>query len=197
MKLSELEVKIALDSQEHFQRIFEKCQRLYGNPSHLHQLDEYYDSHDNRLRQQDLVIRIRTHGNQQSIALKSPRVLTASGMSDRIELEFLAADAGKVHEQLHQQGLKAYEAIEKERWTFMHGECEIVLDKLPFIGFFIEVEGPSEEAIIKILQALSLSSSTPITKNYGELLRDRFQELKLSLDSMHATFQAEKALYRT
>jgi adenylate cyclase class IV len=54
----------------------------------------------------------------------------------RIELEFLSAEGEKVHEQLLSQGLNPNEAAEKERWTFIYNDCEIVLDKLPFIGPF-------------------------------------------------------------
>lgn len=195
MKLSELEIKIQLESQDHFEEIFEACTKLYGPPaSHFLQLDEYYDSADGQLKKQDLVIRIRSSGNQQTIALKSPRVLLPSGISNRIELEFTAAEGNKVLEQLKEQGLHTHEAAEKERWTFMHQDCEIVLDRLPFIGHFIEIEGPSEEAIHAIVKALKLSSFPVITKNYGELMKEKFRELNLPLTNIHATFATEKAL---
>lgn len=193
MKLSELEIKIRIDSEEHFQRIYENCKELCGLPiSHISQLDEYYDTPDGQLKQQDLVVRIRSAGERQTIALKSPRVDLPSGMTKRIELEFTSADGEKVHEQLVSQGLNPHEASEKERWTFIHRECEIAFDKLPFIGFFIEIEGPSETAIHQIVELLKLSSCQVIRQNYGELMRAKFRELELPLSTICATFAKEK-----
>ncbi|MFI5344188.1 MAG: CYTH domain-containing protein, partial [Chlamydiales bacterium] len=135
MRLNELEIKISIDSDDHFQQVYEKCNALFGPPiSHLNQLDEYYDTPDCQLKKQDLVVRIRSNGGKKTIALKSPRVDLPSGMSNRIELEFVTAEGENVHEQLLNQGLNPDEAAEKERWTFVHNDCEIVLDKLPFIG---------------------------------------------------------------
>lgn len=112
-------------------------------------------------------------------------------MTSRIELEFTAAEGEQVVGQLLSQGLKANEASEKERWTFIHDECEIVLDKLPFLGAFIEIEGPSEEAIQAVVEALDLSSSTVVRNNYGELMIAKFRELQLPVTQVCATFARE------
>lgn len=189
MKLNELEIKIHIETEEFFKHIHTMCEQLFGPiSSHAILLDEYFDTTDRQLKKQDLVIRIRTNGNKKIIALKSPRVELSSGMNERIELEFLSADGESVQEQLERQGLSPIEASEKERWTFVHGDCEIFLDRLPFIGNFIEIEGPSEEAINKIVQLLEISSCTVVKKNYGELMLDKFQELNLPLSNICATF---------
>jgi predicted adenylyl cyclase CyaB len=197
MRLNELEIKIQITSEEHFHSIFNACKRLFGSPrSHIRQLDEYYDTSDRQLKKQDLVIRIRTSVDgekKKTIALKSPRIDLESGATKRIELEFVSGEGEQVQEQLLSQGLFSHESAEKERWTFAYQECEIVLDKLPFIGPFIEIEGPSEEAIHEIVSLLELASSPVIRKNYGELMLEKFQQLGLPTDQMHATFAKEKA----
>lgn len=193
MRLNELEIKISIDSDDHFQQIYEKCIKSFGPPiSHLKQLDEYYDTPDGQLKKQDLVIRIRSFDEKKTIALKSPRVDLPSGMSNRIELEFIAAEGEKIHKQLLSQGLNPNEAAEKERWTFIHNDCEIVLDKLPFIGSFIEIEGPSEAAIEDVVTLLDLNSCEVIRQNYGELMTAKFRELQLPLTNIQATFAKEK-----
>jgi adenylate cyclase class IV len=108
-------------------------------------------------------------------------------MTNRIELEFLSAEGEKVHEQLLSQGLNPNEVAEKERWTFIYDDCEIVLDRLPFIGSFIEIEGPSETAINKIISLLNLSSFQVVRQNYGELMTAKFRELRLPLTNIRAT----------
>lgn len=195
MKLNELEIKIQVSSDEHFQSIYNSCKELFGPPvSHVLQLDEYYDTPDGQLKKQDLVIRIRSNGQKKTIALKSPRIELPSGMTNRIELEFLSAEGEKVDEQLLSQGLNPNEAAEKERWTFIHDDCEIVLDKLPFIGSFIEIEGPSEVAIQNIVSLLDLSSCPVVRQNYGELMIAKFSELQIPLTNIRATFANEMEL---
>lgn len=196
MKLCELEIKLALNPKE-FDLVFQRCEELFGPPSsYLHQLDEYFDTQDNQLKQQDLVIRIRSNGDTQTIALKSPRVDLPNGMTKRIELEFKTLEGEKVRQQLNHQGLASHESAEKIRWTFCKDAIEIVLDKLPFIGTFIEIEGPSEEAIEAVISKLGLSSHEPIRNNYGELMKAKFKELQLPLNQIHATFAKEEEVIR-
>ena len=195
MKLNELEIKIQIGSDELFQQVFKSCEKLCGAPaSHVLQLDEYYDTEDRQLKKQDLVIRIRTNGDQKTIALKSPRIDLPSGMTKRIELEFLSANGKEVIDQLQTQGLHCFESAEKERWTFLYQDFEIVLDRLPFIGSFIEIEGPSEAKIGDLVNLLEISTYPIIQKNYGELMTEKFRELNLSLSSIHATFSQETSV---
>lgn len=194
MRLNELEIKIKIGSTEQFKKVFENCSKLYGPPtSHFLQLDTYYDTDDKQLRRQDLVIRIRSVDKKHTIALKSPRIDLPSGMTKRIELEFTAADGHAVLKQLDQQGLAPSDVAEKERWTFVHNDCEIVIDRLPFIGYFIEIEGPDENTIHNIVRSLHLTSHEVVSKNYGELMREKFEELSLSSHFVQATFAAEAA----
>jgi predicted adenylyl cyclase CyaB len=198
MRLNELEIKIAVPSEEQFKQVYKICRELLGDPiSHFKQLDEYFDTPDDQLKHQDLVIRIRTEDLKKTIALKSPRIKLPSGMTNRIELEFESANGEKVHDQLSLQGLQPNEAYEKERWTFVHQECEIVLDKLPFIGTFVEIEGPSEAAIQDVVTLLKLSSCQVVSSHYGELMKAKFTELQLPLAHIQATFAKEKELKST
>jgi adenylate cyclase, class 2 len=195
MRLQELEIKIAIPSKEQFKHVYKSCLHLFGSPSsHFKQLDEYYDTPDSQLQQQDLVVRIRSEDKKKTIALKSPRIQLSNGMTKRIELEFESADGDKIHEKLFQQGLQSNESYEKERWTFVHHDCEIVLDKLPFIGTFIEIEGPSEEAINEVIHLLDISNFPTIQNHYGELMKAKFLELQLPMSPLHATFSREQEL---
>lgn len=195
MRLQELEVKLHLHSQEHFQEVFDACTRMYGPPtSHDLQLDSYYDTGDGQLKKQDLVLRIREIDHTQTIALKSPRVQLPKGAHNRIELEFTAAAGQDLERQLSKQGLQVVYSAEKERWTFVMEELEVALDRLPFLGWFIEVEGPSEAAIEQVLLALRLSSQDAIRQNYTELMTAHLKKQGIPPAQYRATFAAEKTL---
>ncbi len=197
MKLNELEIKIHLPSQEEFQHIYTLCQSYFGPPvSHVRQLDEYFDTSDGQLKKQDLVIRIRSIGNSETVAFKSPRVCLPGGMTSRIELEFKAAADQQPREQLLRQGLAVAQASEKERWTFEQEDIEVVLDHLPFIGFFVEIEGPTQEAIHQMVAKLQLPHGAGIQQHYGELTTAKFAALGLPTTHIISTFEAERAYQR-
>ena len=121
MKLNELEIKIQIGSEEHFHAIYESCNKLFGAPiSHVLQLDEYYDTPDGQLKKQDLVIRIRSNGEKKTIALKSPRIELPSGMTNRIELEFLSAEGEQVHERKFSKSHGKW-----TKWNFMDNPAVI------------------------------------------------------------------------
>jgi predicted adenylyl cyclase CyaB len=195
MRLNELEIKIQLDSKVHFEQVYGKCQKLCGQPeSHVRQLDEYYDTADTQLKELDMVVRIRSTNNSETIALKSPRRHLSGGMTSRVELEFKTAPGETPREQLARQGLSVSQASEKERWTFVKGEIEIVLDHLPFLGYFVEIEGPSQDAINEVVRLLDLPPDAGIQKNYGELTTEKFSILGLSTTNICSTFAEEMRL---
>jgi adenylate cyclase class IV len=110
----------------------------------------------------------------------------------RIELEFSAANEAEVREQLASQGLTATAILEKQRWTFSGAHAEIAIDRLPFIGYFIEVEGDTPSAIETVLASLQLSSQHAVRENYSELLEEKFREIGLPMrPGLEATFEAE------
>jgi predicted adenylyl cyclase CyaB len=193
MKLCELEIKIQLDSQAHFHETLGLCQDIYGPmASQIRQLDEYWDTLDGQLRKQNLLIRVRTVNGCQTIALKSPRVQLPSGMHHRIELEFATLQGPQVVDQLKNQNLCIVQASEKERWTFVQDDLEIAVDRLPFLGCFVEVEGPNEAAIKEVLKTLELDTKPATTKHYSELMTDYFKALQLPTTYIQATFAAEE-----
>jgi adenylate cyclase class IV len=114
-------------------------------------------------------------------------------MSDqRIELEFSAINEQEVREQLASHRLTATAVIEKQRWVFSSEHAEIAIDRLPFIGSFIEVEGDTPTAIEMVLASLQLSSKNAVRENYSELLEAIFKEIGLPLrPALQATFEAE------
>ena len=107
-------------------------------------------------------------------------------------VEFFATNEGEVREQLPSQELLATAVVEKQRWAFSSDHAEIAIDRLPFIGSFIEVEGDHSSSIEAVLASLQLSSMDAVRENYSELLEAKFKEIGLALrPGLHATFGAE------
>jgi adenylate cyclase class IV len=126
------------------------------------------------------------------VALKGARIYLPGNIYRRIELEFSATNEEEVPEQLKRQEVTATAVIEKQRWVFSSEHAEIAVDRLPFIGSFIEVEGDTPSAIDTVLTSLQLSSKDAVRENYSELLEARFREIGQPLrPSLQATFAAE------
>jgi predicted adenylyl cyclase CyaB len=190
--LNETELKLKLRSKDEFDRILFWCEKNIGNASVMDQRDEYYDTAKEELRNQDLSLRVRRVDGTVMIAIKSPRVFLTPTIHDRIELEFTAADAGEVTSKIAHYGLRATAITEKRRWSFQNDDSKILIDLLPFIGYFVEIEAPTVERINEVVLILGLTKEQGVNRNYSELLEERLSEIGLPLrPNLRATFQAE------
>jgi predicted adenylyl cyclase CyaB len=190
---NETEIKVRLASDEQVSSVLALCRTLYRGGSETLQRDEYYDTVGEKLKEQDLTLRLRSADGTLKVALKSPRIFLSETIHQRIELEFSTDDETQLRQQLKRQNLSATAVIEKRRWTFKSDKAEIVIDKLPFIGAFVEVEGVDLASIEAILESLHLSSVHAVRQNYSELLEAKVLELRLPIrPNLRATFEAER-----
>jgi predicted adenylyl cyclase CyaB len=189
----ETEIKIRINSDEQFASILSRCQALYpGKETVINQRDEYYDTADQQLKKGDFTLRIRSVENQIKVAMKGPRIYLPNNIYTRVDLEFSAANESEVYDQIRKLELSATAIIEKRRWKFKSEEAKITLDKLPFIGMFIEIEAASARRINRILTLLQLSSEDAVRENYTELIEAILTNIGLPLrPNLRATFEAE------
>ena len=83
------------------------------------------------------------------LTYKGPR--TESRMKRRPEFETLVGAAEPMIAILAGLGLAEIFRFEKRRTSWHVGLCEVVLDELPHLGWFVEVEGPDEEEVLRCL----------------------------------------------
>ena len=83
------------------------CRTLYSDGGQLNQRDEYFDTREETLKDQDFTVRLRSVNGNLKVALKGPRIYLPGNVYQRIELEFSAANEREVREQLASQGLVA------------------------------------------------------------------------------------------
>jgi adenylate cyclase class 2 len=188
----ETEIKIRIGPDDQVSSVLALCRTLYSDGGQLNQRDEYFDTQEENLKEQDFTVRLRFVNGNLKVALKGPRIYLPGNVYQRIELEFSATNEGELREQLVRQGLTATAILEKQRWVFSSEHAETAIDRLPFIGSFIEVEGDTPSAIETVLASLQLSSKNAVRENYSELLEAKFKEIGLPLrPGLQATFEAE------
>jgi adenylate cyclase class 2 len=134
----------------------------------------HYDSADGRLRAGDSVLRIRSvvvHRGAEApstLTYKGARLPGKVKRRTEIELEIAAPEAaGRLLEAL---GFTLMSEIEKRRETWRLGGCHVELDEVPYLGTFIEIEGPDEGAIAAVQNTLGLAHLSHIQEGYVALL---------------------------
>lgn len=102
------------------------------------------------------MVRIREYNGHIFLTYKHAQNLTADG-TEEIEMEINDADKAELF--LTKLGLVMYRRQEKRRHTFKLGEVIVDIDTWPKVPTYVELEGPSEEALKNAARALGLDWS--------------------------------------
>ncbi|HUS91334.1 MAG TPA: class IV adenylate cyclase [Phycisphaerae bacterium] len=142
------------------------------------QTDRFFDTPDRELLRSDRGLRVRT-----TVRLRGPRdrdearpLLTYKGPREagrtaktRLEAQTHVDDPTVLGEIFGGVGLRQVLVIQKRRTSFRLGACLVELDELPRIGRFVEIEGPSERAILAVRRKLGLDGEA-IAETYVALV---------------------------
>ncbi|MFT3786703.1 MAG: class IV adenylate cyclase [Tepidisphaeraceae bacterium] len=138
------------------------------------EVNAFYDTPERKLLSKDSGVRLRSMRKPDGsttcvITFKGPQ---AKGqLKSRSEIEFGIEDIEKARDLLAELGYsKLLLRFEKRRHTYDLGNCEVVLDELPHLGSFIEIEGPDEASVMATRDQLGLANEPLITRGYSSLL---------------------------
>ncbi|MCD8138407.1 MAG: class IV adenylate cyclase [Planctomycetaceae bacterium] len=122
------------------------------------------DSDDNRLKGWDVLLRIRTSGGDEAV-LTVKRRGDGGEFKTREEVESRVDSAEVLLRQFEMTGFRTVWIYEKKRSTWTWRDCEVVLDELPELGSFVEIEG-EPEAIRRVAADIGLNPDDHIDDNY-------------------------------
>ena len=91
---------------------------------------------------------------------------------EEVELRVEDGDAALLLERL---GFIPSLSFQKRRETWELEGCKVELDELPYLGHFVEIEGPAEEPILRVRERLGLGDRPMIKSGYVELLMSYLQ----------------------
>lgn len=170
----ELEAKVAVAD---FAPITERLRALGArDEGEVLETNTYFDTPDRALLAADSGLRVRSvrrPGSQPDrhvITFKGPR--QPGAVKAREEIEFAVGDAELAGRLLSALGYRPDFSFEKRRRTWSLGDCEVVLDELPLLGRFVEVEGPGEHAIRRVLADIGLDGRPLVGDSYIAMLVD-------------------------
>ena len=130
-------------------------------------------------------IRLRTNGVDTTLTIKN---LVSSEIDGTQELEIEVDNFERCHLILKELGYEAKGYQENRRCQYILNGVEIDIDSWPLIPTYLEIEGPSEEAVYNTLQLLGFEKSSATTRDvegiyldYGHDLNEIY-DLKLEED---------------
>ena len=173
----EIEAKIKVDSLEKIaQRLKEagadfKCDVV--------ERDSYFADADGVVVKKGCGLRLRvlkTDGDEKYIlTYKGPK--QGGRYKKRQEVEVVVDGPEAMEEMLLAMGCERRLTFEKKRSLWELDGCMVSLDELPLLGSFIEVEGPDEETISKVLGQLGIDGAEHIGKGYARMMADKLEEI--------------------
>jgi adenylate cyclase, class 2 len=140
----------------------------------------FFDTEDRALLATDEGLRVRvlkhlTTGDTTAMMThKGPNL--HSQLKRREENEMTVPSLADASRILNCLGYVKCLSFQKRRQSWKLDRCKVEIDELPRLGFFIEIEGPSEEAVMQTRESLGLSESPLIKTPYSAMLTAHLQE---------------------
>jgi len=135
----------------------------------------YFDLPGGKLRCADCGLRIRVNEGPDG---RTRTVLTHKGprrpgeLKIRSEAEVGVDSAEAAAAVLAALGYEPVLSFQKRRATFQLGGAEIVLDELPELGSYLEIEAADEQTVQRARARLGLADAEPVTRTYSALVAD-------------------------
>ena len=181
MSTYETELRFKVDK---FDSFIDKLNALgFSSSDWVLEQNYIFDDKDNNLMKKDVALRLRKAGSDVTLTYKGASMDSDSKTREEIVTKVECFDKmGKVLDKL---GLSLFRVYEKKRKRFSNGSAEIVLEKIPFIGNWLEIEGESD-TINKVARDLGLE----LDNGSVDIYDDRAEEIYSK--GIQLTFENEK-----
>ena len=122
--------------------------------------------YDVKPKQDNKWIRLRTDGKKTTLTIKDLQAKTIDGTK---ELEIVVDDFDKTNSILEELGYKNRGFQQNKRTQYILDGVEIDLDRWPLIPEYMEIEGPSIEAVYETLTKLGISKDKILTLDVASI----------------------------
>ncbi len=167
----EIEAKMPLRDREATVR---RLTDLHAEPvARMMEENIFVDCKEHRLHTSDRGLRVRgirepDQSPRYTVTYKGPR--RHGRLKNRREVEFQVDSPEAALELLAELGYHETVRFEKRRQRWRLDGCNIELDEVPYLGSFIEIEGPDEPTVFGVREQLGLADEPLITASYVAML---------------------------
>jgi adenylate cyclase class 2 len=174
----EIEAKMSLENLIAVRARLQEC----GATRHgsFHEINTFFDTEDRSLLAADKGLRIRVNRNSETgeedhlITFKGPR--EPGPLKSREEVEMAVEGSAEAIKLFDCLGFKKVISFEKRRESWLLDHCKVELDELPYLGTYVEIEGPDDASVLSLREKLNLADRTMIKYGYIALLTGYLQE---------------------
>ncbi len=182
----EIEAKIKVDSHDAVRaKLAELGARSLGR---VLESNHIFDNAERTLLAGGCGLRIRICQAQEGNA--PPATLTYKGpiqpgplkQREEIQVTLDAPEAGRA--LLQRVGFVEVLRFEKRRESWRLQDCQVELDEVPYLGCYVEIEGPDEQSVRRVQEALGLAGQDTIRRSYIALLVEYCEQRRLPADAI-------------
>ncbi len=168
----EIETKIKVDSLDDTAAALERCGGEFVGE--FVERDIFFDDAGGQLLKKGCGLRLRrrTGKGTESIMLTYKGKRQDGKYKSRPEIEVEVDTLEGMILLLEELGYERKLEFEKRRKIWAIGGCEVCLDEIEPLGRFVEVEGPDEDVISKIVAKLGLAGCEHIDKGYAVMMSE-------------------------
>ena len=173
----EVEAKVRVP---HLDAVIDRLDELGAEPAH-EWLEEniFLDQTDHRLSTTDCGLRVRIRraadGDEDvRVTFKGPK--SSGRVKSRREIELGVESADDALNLLAELGYHEVIRFEKRRRRYRFDGCQVELDEMPYLGSYVEVEGPEEAEVLAVRDQLGLEGLPLIRSSYVAMLREYLHE---------------------
>jgi adenylate cyclase, class 2 len=144
------------------------------------EVNMFFDLPDRSLQAGDKGLRIRLETSEENplpkalMTYKGPR--QRSALHPREAFDLSVSPPNDAIAFLQALGYERTLSYEKHRESWLIESCRVELDELPYLGTFVEIEGPSEKAITAVREKLGLAHHELTKPSYAAMMSHYLQE---------------------
>jgi predicted adenylyl cyclase CyaB len=168
----EIELKLKLDSHA---PVHARLAALHAeHRGTVRETNIFFDRPDRSLRRADSGLRVRLTSTpagptpQALLTFKGPAA--SSGLRSREAFDLHLTPPDQIVPLLQALGFVQLFLFEKDRDSWRLADCLVELDTLPHFGNFLEIEGPSENAVHHAQDQLGLASLPARRPSYAKMV---------------------------
>lgn len=169
----EIELKLRISFHDAVRRALKSAHaELQGK---VRETNIFFDRPDNSLLAKDAGLRVRFSladaklPPKTLLTFKGPRQPTGLHAREAFDLALTPHD--QIIPLLEALGFQQRLLFEKDRESWQLDHCLVELDTLPALGTFVEIEGPTEEAVLTVQQKLELVDAEIVKPGYASMVR--------------------------
>jgi adenylate cyclase class 2 len=170
----EIEGKFKVESLDRVRVLLRACGARFL--SEVLEENLVYDRPDGSLRASGCGLRVRRcrllAGRPLSDSLTYKGPVQPGPLKKREEIDLHVSSGEAAGRVLAALGFLEVFRFEKRRQTWELNGCEVDLDELPYLGAYVEIEGPDPEAIGGVKEKLGLAECPHIREGYIALLKE-------------------------